>query len=185
MSTSHFTRRDFIKSTAAAGVAAPYWITSRRAEAAESKNDRPLLAAIGVGGQGTGIAKGAKRFGDFVAVCDVDRNHAERGNKELGGKAEIFEDYRKLLERKDIEAVTIGTPDHWHTAIALAAVRAGKDVYCEKPLTLTDRRRQAAGEGRRRNRPRLPGRHAAAQRRAGSARPANWCATAASANCRK
>jgi len=137
MSSSHFTRRDFIKTSAAAGVAAPYWITSRRAAAAESKNDRPLLGAIGLGGQGTGIAKGAKRFGDFVAVCDVDRNHAERGNKELGRKAEIFGDYRKLLERKDIEAVTIGVPDHWHTAVALAAVRAGKDVYCEKPLTLT------------------------------------------------
>ncbi len=52
-------------------------------------------------------------------------------------KAEIYDDYRKLLERKDIEAVTIGTPDHWHTAIALAALQAGKHVYCEKPLTLT------------------------------------------------
>ncbi len=49
----------------------------------------------------------------------------------------MYEDYRKLLERKDIEAVTIGTPDHWHTAIALAALDAGKHVYCEKPLTLT------------------------------------------------
>jgi myo-inositol 2-dehydrogenase / D-chiro-inositol 1-dehydrogenase len=137
MSTSRFTRRDFIKTSAAAGVAAPYWITSRRASAAESKNDRPLLGAIGVGGRGTEISKQAKRFGDFVAVCDVDRKHAERGNKELGRKAEIFGDYRKLLERKDIEAVTIGVPDHWHTAVALAAVRAGKDVYCEKPLTLT------------------------------------------------
>jgi len=138
MSTSPFNRRDFIKTTAAAaaGATVPYWITSRSARAA-SKNDRPLLGAIGVGGQGTGIAKNAKRFGDFVAVCDVDRNHAERGNKELGSKAEIFGDYRKLLERNDIEAVTIGVPDHWHTAVALAAVRAGKDVYCEKPLTLT------------------------------------------------
>ena len=52
-------------------------------------------------------------------------------------KAEMYEDYRKLLERKDIEAVTIGTPDHWHTTIALAALDAGKHVYCEKPLTLT------------------------------------------------
>lgn len=139
MSARRIARRDFLRTStalAAGSLATPYFFTSARAVRA-SANDRPLLGAIGVGGQGTGIAKNAMRFGDFVAVCDVDRNHAERGNGELGGKAELYEDYRALLDRDDIEAVTIGTPDHWHTAIAVYALRAGKDVYCEKPLTLT------------------------------------------------
>ena len=139
MSTTRSSRRNFLKAASgllAGGIATPYWITSH-AQAAQSKNDRFVVAAIGLGGQGTGIAKRAGQFGDIVAVCDVDRQHAERAREQFGGKAEIYGDYRKLLERKDIDAVTIGTPDHWHTAIALAAIRAGKDVYCEKPLTLT------------------------------------------------
>jgi predicted dehydrogenase len=139
MSTAQSSRRSFLKAASgllAGGIAAPYWITSRT-QAAQSKNDRFVVAAIGLGGQGTSIAKRASRFGDVVAVCDVDRQHAERARQQFGGKAEIYGDYRKLLERKDIDAVTIGTPDHWHTTIALAAIRAGKDVYCEKPLTLT------------------------------------------------
>ncbi|HQU43600.1 MAG: hypothetical protein B7Z73_08435 [Planctomycetia bacterium 21-64-5] len=129
-------RRQFLQSASACvvgGLAAPAW----QARAADAKNDRFVVGAIGVGGQGTSIADRARKFGDIVAVSDVDRTHAERARDKFGGKADIYDDYRKLLERKDIEAVTIGTPDHWHTAVALAALRAGKDVYCEKPLTLT------------------------------------------------
>jgi predicted dehydrogenase len=131
------TRRDFVRNSAAlaALTASPFWITSARAEA--SKNERPLVGAIGLGGQGTGDARRASKYGDIVAVCDVQRQHAERAKEKHFAKADVFEDYRKLLERKDIEAVTIGTPDHWHTEIALAALDAGKHVYCEKPLTLT------------------------------------------------
>lgn len=140
MCTQSFTRRTFLGAASgmlAAGYAAPYGAASR-SFARQAKNDRFVLGAIGVGGQGTGIAGRATKFGDIVAVCDVDRQHAERAREKFGGKAEICGDYRKLLERKDIDAaVTIGTPDHWHTAVALAALRAGKDVYCEKPLTLT------------------------------------------------
>lgn len=74
---------------------------------------------------------------DLVAVCDVDRNVADQAKASFGSEAVIFEDYRKMLDRKDIDVVIIATPDHWHTAMLADAVRAGKDVYCEKPLTLT------------------------------------------------
>lgn len=137
-SNPQFSRRRFLGASAclaAFGGLAPGWLGSARAGAA--KNDRPLIGCIGVGGQGTHIGRRAMGFGDIVAVCDVQRQHAERAKAEFGGKADIYSDYRKLLERPDIEAVTIGTPDHWHTAPALAALRAGKHVYCEKPLTLT------------------------------------------------
>ncbi len=131
-------RRQFLARSAglvAAG-AVPYHLTSARA-AEPSKNDRPLAASIGVGGQGTGIGRRAAAFADVVACCDVDRTHAERFAGHFDGKPQIYRDYRKLLERDDVEVVTIGTPDHWHTAVAVAALQAGKDVYCEKPLTLT------------------------------------------------
>ncbi|MGC4004760.1 MAG: Gfo/Idh/MocA family oxidoreductase [Pirellulales bacterium] len=77
------------------------------------------------------------QHGDVVAVCDVDKKHLEEGNAIVGGKAEMFEDYRRVLDNKKIDVVTIVTTDHWHTKIAIDAMKAGKDVYCEKPLTLT------------------------------------------------
>jgi myo-inositol 2-dehydrogenase/D-chiro-inositol 1-dehydrogenase len=143
MAVSRANRRQFLRTSAAAaaaGLAAPVWLSELRhsfAAEGEEKNDRPLIGSIGVGGQGTGIMHRAREFGDIVAVCDVQRQHAERAKEQSGGKADIYEDYRQLLDRQDIEAVTIGTPDHWHTAICLAALDAGKHVYCEKPLTLT------------------------------------------------
>jgi len=127
-------------SLGAAGLLAPYWFTpsSQAAQPSRSKNDRPLIAAIGVGGRGTEILKSASRFGDVVAVCDADLKNAERARELLGGKPAVYQDYRKLLdERKDVEVILNGTPDHWHTAINIAACKAGKDVYTEKPLTLT------------------------------------------------
>jgi myo-inositol 2-dehydrogenase / D-chiro-inositol 1-dehydrogenase len=138
MMRDQLTRRTFLQTSAgvAALTATPYWLTARVA-ADESKNERPLIGAIGLGGQGSSDARRAGKYGDVVALCDVQRQHAERAKEKEFAKADIYEDYRKLLERKDIEAVTIGTPDHWHTEIALAALDAGKHVYCEKPLTLT------------------------------------------------
>ncbi|NQT39914.1 MAG: Gfo/Idh/MocA family oxidoreductase [Planctomycetes bacterium] len=139
MSQSKSTRRDFLKKSTGAAVAAgtvPYLFTSSQAKA-EDKNDRPNMASIGTGGMGSGDGRSASRFADVVACCDVDRARAERFAGHFEKKPEIYGDYRKLLERKDIEVVTIGTPDHWHSRIVIDALRAGKDVQCQKPLTLT------------------------------------------------
>ncbi len=134
-------RRNFLKVAAVcAATPVPYWGWSSKTMASEtvSKNDRPRVGCIGNGGMGRGDANNAKRFGDIVANCDVDRSHAEQLNNQIaGGKSEIYEDYRKLLDRNDLDIVTISTPDHWHTRIAIAALKSGKDVYCQKPLTLT------------------------------------------------
>ena len=102
-----------------------------------SRSDRFRIGAIGLRHQGAVITENALPLGDVVAMCDVDRQVAEMARERLGGKADIYEDYRRVLDRPDIEAVMIATPDHWHTAMAIAACQAGKAVYCEKPLTLT------------------------------------------------
>ncbi|MGP0068738.1 MAG: Gfo/Idh/MocA family protein [Isosphaeraceae bacterium] len=135
-------RRDFLRVAATSPALLPFFMPFGRsmAEEMQAKNDRPRLGLIGAGGQGSGDARGASTYGDFLAVCDVDKTHAERAkaDRRIGkGKADIYGDYRKLLDRKDIDAVIIGTPDHWHTRICIDALRAGKDVYCEKPMTLT------------------------------------------------
>ncbi|MFN9624905.1 MAG: Gfo/Idh/MocA family protein [Planctomycetota bacterium] len=107
------------------------------AQAFASPNARPRIGAIGLRYQGTVIANQAKNFGDIVAVCDVDRNVRDQAKASFGSTPFACENYRDLLSRKDIDVVTIGTPDHWHTQMLIDACRAGKDVYCEKPLTLT------------------------------------------------
>ncbi|MDY0169139.1 MAG: Gfo/Idh/MocA family oxidoreductase [Thermoguttaceae bacterium] len=135
-------RRRFLRtaSNATALGAAAYWVTDAPARAAHftAKNDRPLVGAVGVGGRGMGDARAAAKFGDMVAVCDVDLARAERAKEAFDGKPAVFQDYRKMLDaHPEIEVVINGTPDHWHTAVNVTACRAGKDVYTEKPLTLT------------------------------------------------
>jgi predicted dehydrogenase len=76
-------------------------------------------------------------YGNIVACCDVDRHVREQARASFGSSPFISEDYREVLQRKDVDLVIIGTPDHWHSKILIDACRAGKDVYCEKPLTLT------------------------------------------------
>lgn len=142
MASSICNRRDFLRCAsglAAAGAGLPCGLAAEAAGAEKStaKNDRPHIGAIGVGGRGMGIARQAARFGEVVAVCDVDRKRAEAAQAAFGGKPQVYGDYRELLDRNDVEVVLNGTPDHWHTAINVAACKAGKDVYTEKPLTLT------------------------------------------------
>tara|TARA_A100001391_G_scaffold178598_2_gene143111 strand:- start:180 stop:1532 length:1353 start_codon:yes stop_codon:yes gene_type:complete len=134
-------RRDFLRTTAAAGSALSIAGSVPAADGTDSKKRR--LAAIGVGGsrgrynRGGSIARGAAKFANMIAVCDVDDVHAAEFNQDFGGKLKTYRDYRELLEKEKPEVVTIGTPDHWHVPIAIAALRSGAHVYCEKPLTLT------------------------------------------------
>lgn len=146
-------RRDFLTSTslaAAAGALLPTWTMTRRSlaeDAARSPNERLTIGCIGTGDRWKQDPYSRmKLYGDVVALCDVDRNHldearqrVEEDQRKAGKepKIETAEDYRKILDRKDIDTIVIVTPDHWHSKIAIEAMQAGKDVYCEKPLTLT------------------------------------------------
>ena len=137
------TRRDFLKTSAAATAAAgavPYFAWTQKALAGESAGDRLRIGCIGVGSMGSGDARGHAGFGDIVAVCDVDARRAEKARTDprIGkGKADACGDYRKVLDRKDIDVVSVVTPDHWHVKIAVEALQAGKHVFSQKPLTLT------------------------------------------------
>lgn len=150
MSNHSNSRREFLKTSAAALAAGsmPYWFTSESARAFnfQSANERPVVGCIGTGDRWKAVGPSAMKFGDVAAVCDVDADHAGKGRdrvkeeqdkKGANREVAIYEDYRKILERKDIDVVTIVTPDHWHSKIAIEALQAGKDIYCEKPLTLT------------------------------------------------
>ncbi len=134
-------RRSFLKTVSAAGSAAILIPSAERALGYTSPNDRPVFATIGLRNQGWEITGKSFKFADFAAMADVDANvlgsTLEKAEKRQSKKPEGFKDYRKILDRKDIDAVMIATPDHWHTKIAVEAMYAGKDVYCEKPLTLT------------------------------------------------
>ncbi|NLZ01315.1 MAG: Gfo/Idh/MocA family oxidoreductase [Pirellulaceae bacterium] len=135
-------RRRFLKTSAAvlgSGGLVPYIFTAdaEARTAPRSANDRFRIGSIGMRYQGTVIAEKARADGDIVAIADVDRHVREQARAAFGSTPLIFEDYRKLLDRQDIDVVTIGAPDHWHTKMVIDACRAGKDVYVEKPLTLT------------------------------------------------
>ena len=104
---------------------------------AVSPNGKVRLACIGVGGQGTSNLKalmGDERV-QIVAVCDVDSQHAEAAAKLAGlSKGDVYRDFREVLGRSDVDAIMNATPDHWHSNVAIAAAKAGKDLYSEKPL---------------------------------------------------
>ncbi len=102
-------------------------------------NDRVQMAIIGTGGRGTAVHGGFTKYDDqvFVAACDVASDRLDQFVTKAGQKMATFSDYRKVLDLKDVDAVLIATPDHWHAPITIAAVAAGKDVYVEKPISNT------------------------------------------------
>jgi len=106
-------------------------------EKPKSPNQRLRVGTIGLRYQGTVITVQARQYADIVALCDVDQHVREQGRSSFGSTPAIFEDYRDMLARDDLDVILIGTPDHWHVKMAVDALRSGKHVYCEKPLTLT------------------------------------------------
>jgi predicted dehydrogenase len=141
------TRRQFLKGAAvgAAAVAMPAVVPTSVFGSAQrsAPSDRITLGFIGLGGMGMGHLNGFLGNGQVqvLAVCDVYAPHRDRAKKAVDNRygnqdCAAYTDFRYLLDRKDIDAVVISTPDHWHTLISIMACESGKDVYCEKPLTL-------------------------------------------------
>jgi predicted dehydrogenase len=134
-----FNRREFIKQGGAAAFSLAF-LPAMAGKVAPS--DKLRIAHIGLGGMGNNHLKwfAALPEVDIVALCDVDRDHLDSTMKALqtlrpGSNAQGYADFRKILDRKDIDAITCATPDHWHAQIATLAFQAGKDVYGEKPLS--------------------------------------------------
>ncbi len=142
-STAMTGRRRFLQAGSGAVMAAaltPWHAWASRPMINRSPNDRPNIGCIGVGSMGTGDAHDHARFANIMAVCDADQSRVDAAWKDpkIGNeKCDRTTDYREVLDRKDIDTVSIVTPDHWHVKIALEALAAGKHVFCQKPLTFT------------------------------------------------
>jgi len=134
-------RRQFLASSAAA-ISVPFFVPARSLGLQDkvAPSERITVGVIGTGGRGVGLINMFlnERDVEILAVCDVDARHLQNGlqavQKRAGKECATYRDFRQLLERKDIDAVVVATPDHWHGLISIAAARAGKDIYCEKPL---------------------------------------------------
>ena len=145
------TRRQALRTSLAVTGTALWTTRSERAAGFTVANDRPRIAAVGTGSRwyqkATGLdsrygsAPDMRKYGDYVAVCDADSDRRDMAGdivKEWTGmQTDAVADYRAIIDRDDIDIVHISTPDHWHAKIAIEAMLSGKDVYCEKPMTLT------------------------------------------------
>jgi predicted dehydrogenase len=148
--TRSFTRRNFLKTAIVAGTA-PLVLRSSLFAADAAPSKQITLGFIGIGAQGYGLLGNCLGRNDFrvLAVCDVDTTRRNLGKKSVEERyakdtksgeykgCETYEDFREMLARKDIDAVVIATPDHWHAGTSIAAAKAGKDIYCEKPMAHT------------------------------------------------
>lgn len=136
-------RRTVLKSglTLAGALCLPRWFAEEVAAVEpaplpQSSLDKPGILLVGCGGMGRGDARKAAKFGNIVAVCDVDSHRRDEAAAEFKAEGN-YGDFRKAMAHKGVDVVINGTPDHWHTLINIHALRCGKDVYSEKPLTLT------------------------------------------------
>src|SRR5271157_801624 len=158
-----FNRRQFLATTAAAAFTAPLLLRAAPA-GQKGPNDRITLGFIGTGTQGGGLRGGFLTHPNtqVVAVCDVDttrrEHHRKKTDEFYSAKGDTtykgcagYKEFPELLARPDIDAVVIAAPDHWHAYIAIAACKAGKDVYCEKPLSLTIHEARAMVEATRKS----------------------------------
>jgi len=154
MGTS-LSRRAFLRATAAGvGLAAPY-LAAGRVVASPGKpapSDQVRVGHIGLGGMGSGHLGSYCANDRFpsVALCDVYEPYRVRAARRCTRKVALHTDFRELLDRPDVDAVFIATPDHWHALIAIYAAQAGKDIYCEKPLSLTIAEGRAVADAVRR-----------------------------------
>ena len=147
MKSNRISRRTFVR-TGAALAAVPYFVPASvlGAGAAVSPSEKITVGCIGVGGHGTGVNLRSylgQPDAKVLAVCDVDGNHLKRAEKMVNDKygntdCATTKDFRDILARKDIDAVMISTPDHWHVLMSVMAAKAGKDVQCEKPTLTID-----------------------------------------------
>ncbi len=144
-------RRDLLKSAAVGPLVAGQLTLGQAPRAAA--NDRIGVGAIGVGGMGTSDLNAfmSNPDVDVVAVCDCFQPNLDNALKLTGGKAKAYRDYRRLLEDRDIQAVMIATPEHWHAIMCIDACEAGKDVYVEKPASHHIRDGRLMVESARRN----------------------------------
>ena len=150
-SSSQVSRRSAMKASLGFATAALCRGSVSRALGFQGANARPRIGVVGCGVRWDkrvfaadgryGVGKQFPRFGDIVSVCDVDANRLSRAKDIvkgwLGRAPEGTGDYRKIIDDPNIDVVHVSTPDHWHAKVAIEAMLAGKDVYCEKPMTLT------------------------------------------------
>jgi len=149
-SSSELSRRDFLKASGAtvalagAGLSVIGAQSGARAEE-PAPSEKVTLGFIGVAGRANALMNEFMALPDVQvgAVCDVYEPRLDAAKTKAGGKAQTYSDFRKLLEQKDLDAVVVATPPHWHPLISIAACQAGKDVYCEKPISLYPAEAQA------------------------------------------
>lgn len=143
------TRREFTK----AGAAATVGLTAAQYARAQGANERVRLGVIGVANRGGQLISAFLNHDDceIAALCDVQKSTLDAATSRLGGKPTTYSDFRKLIDAKDLDAVVVATPDHWHAIQTIDACDAGKDVYVEKPLSITIHEGRKMVEAARRN----------------------------------